>query len=298
MGNTIDLIDTDCQVVHYRYDLPACLRYAYIEKDNHLVEAVRSRLAFEPLDTFYWLENLLDPDFTREQLRLDAEVMGNGHLRMEVHPGLFLHPEVIDLESVWFYIRCRALRQDGVFTLGEIYFIWVMAFLKGDLLPRIRGGKLMIINPALIGKGRPGPGEKKAVATAPEKREKIGRLDVPPRDVVKEGKRLQLWACWLVMYRQMYRRSQFKELQKVPHYPRATTRKGRYYFLGVRYLARLCGVDERTVRKVLKDLEAENLIYTRYHGFKGRGCSIIELPVNLRLVWKWRRQPGRQKPST
>ncbi|MBA7661732.1 hypothetical protein ES703_69752 [subsurface metagenome] len=140
--------------------------------------------------------------------------------------------------------------------------------------------------------------EKADVATAPKKRAKVRRLNVTPHDVVKYGKTLDLWACWLLIYRQMYMRSRFGQLHDMPHYPRKSARTGRYYFCGNAYLARLCGVDERTIRLVLKQLEVENLIYTRYHGHKGRGCSIIEVPVNKRHVWKWCRQPGRQKPST
>ncbi|MBA7700873.1 hypothetical protein ES703_109598 [subsurface metagenome] len=144
----------------------------------------------------------------------------------------------------------------------------------------------------------PGPGVKKAVAAAPKKRAKVRRLNVAPADVVKEGKRLELWACWLVIFRQLYRRSRFGKLQDVPHYPRPTERKGRYYFCGNNYLARITGLNEWTVRQVLHDLEEAKLIYIRYQGYKGRGCSIIELPVNMRLVWKWRREHKGLKLST
>ncbi len=295
MGNTIDLIDTDCQIVHYRYDLPACLRYAYIEKDNHLVEAVRSRLPFEALETFYWRENLLDPNFRREQLRLDAEVMGNGHLRMEVHPGLFLHPEVIDLESVWFYIRCRALRQDGVFTLGEIDSILVMAFLKGNLLPRIRGGKLVIINPALIGKGRPGPGEKKAVATAPKKRGKVKRLKVAPAGVVKYAKKMGVKRSSVVIFRALYRGSWWSNSSKLWVWHEPKHRDGRWNTGGLADLVDRTGFCEKWVKKGLKELQDIDVIYKRAHGRKGVTNTIWELPKDKRHVMAWKRKPKRPK---
>ena len=298
MGSIIDLLNTDCQEIHYCYDFDARLKYVFMEKDGKLVEAIRSAKPFDALGSFYWLEDLTNPDYKSVDLRLDAEVIDNDHVLMEIHPGLFRNPEVIDLEAVYFAVVGKDLGPGDFITLGEIGFIWVMAFLKDNLLPRIREDKLRIIDPGLLREDEPEDRKEKAVAAAPKKRAKVRRLAVPPLDVVKEGKRLELWACWLPMYRQLYRRSRFRKLKDVPHYPRETTRKGRYYFCGNEYLARLCGLDERTVRKVLKDLEAENLIYTRYHGFKGRGCSIIELPVNLKLVWKWRRQPGRQKRST
>ncbi len=275
--DTIDLIDTDCQIVHYRYDLPACLRYAYIEKDNHLVEAVRSRLSFEALETFYWRENLLDPDFTREELRLDAEVMDNGHLLMEVHPGLFRHPEMIDLESVWFSIWCRALRQDGVFTLGEIDSILVMAFLKGNLLPRIRGGKLIIIDPALVKRDRPGPGEKKAVATAPKKRGKVRRLNVPPGEVMEFCKENYRRGEWRRIIRGLHKCCLYRERREDKYYPGKSERKNRQYVWGQVWLAKKLGMDRWTLGKWMKRFEADGVIYYPYKGYIGRGASIVEL---------------------
>jgi len=130
------------------------------------------------------------------------------------------------------------------------------------------------------------------------KRPRVRRLNIPPADVVQYAQTLPLWPCALRVYRQMYRRSRYGSLQAVPHYPKDTLRKGRYYYCGNVYLARLSGLHKLTVRLILKQLEAANLTYTRYHGYKGRGCSIIELPVNKNHVWKWCRQPGRYSRST
>ena len=289
MGSKIDLIETDCQIVNYRYDLNTHLRHAFIEKDRHLVEAVGSRLPFEPLETFYWLENQNDPNLRREDLRLDAEVMDNGHVLMEVHPGLFRHPEVIDLESVWFGIKCRALRQDGVFTLGEIEFILVMAFLKGNLLPRIRGGKLIIINPGLVKRDRPGPGEKKAVATAPKKRAKVKRLNVPPGDVVKYFRKEQPLISWEPVLRAMYFVSWFDPVKR-----------RRIFNRGVEWLAAWSGISESQVKRDMarmkvrrvkekKGLGVKGIIKLRGRGWPGEGCSRWELPCNMGLVMRWRR---------
>ena len=298
MGSIIDLLNTDCQEIHYCYDFDARLKYVFMEKDGKLVEAIRSAKPFDALGSFYWLEDLTNPDYKSVDLRLDAEVIDNDHVLMEIHPGLFRTPEVIDLEAVYFAVVGKDLGPGDFITLGEIGFIWVMAFLKDNFLPRIREDKLWIIKRGLLREDEPEDRKEKAVAAAPKKRAKVRRLDVPPRDVVKEGKRLGLWACWLVIYRQLYRRSRYGKLKDVPHYPRDTTRKGRYYFLGVMYLARITGLDEWTVRQVLHKLEDAKLIYIRYKGYKGRGCSIIELPVNMRLVWKWRREHKGLKLST
>ncbi|MBA7615710.1 hypothetical protein ES703_22999 [subsurface metagenome] len=295
MGNTIDLTDTDCQIVNYRYDLNTHVRHAYIEKDRHLVEAVGSRLPFEPLDTFYWLENQNDGNLRREDLRLDAEVMDNGHVLMEVHPGLFRHPEVIDLESVWFGIKCKALRQDGVFTLGEIEFILVMAFLKGDLLPRIRAGKLVIIDPALVEKDRPGPGEKKAVATAPKKRAKVRRLKVAPHDCVKYAKEKGAKKSSVVIFRALYRGSWWGNSSKLWVWHEPKHRDGRWNTGGLAGLVDRTGFCDKWVGKRLKELQDIGVIYKRAHGRKGVTNTIWELPKEKPHVMAWKRRPKKRK---
>jgi len=205
-------------------------------------------------------------------------------------------------EDLW---RIKQIRENDEGLAPEVVESLVRGFVKSKLKgvsPGADGSACAVglersrVEPG-PGSG-PGPGEKKAVATAPKKRAKVRRLSVAPADVVKEGKRLELWPCWLPMYRQLYRRSWFGQLREVPHYPRETTRKGRYYFCGNAYLSRITGLDERTVKRVLHWLEEAKLIYIRYHGYKGRGCSIIELPVNMRLVWKWRREHKGLKLST
>jgi len=298
MGNIVSLFETDCQEIQYCYDFTTCLRHAAIEEDRHLIEAVKSALTFDPLETFYWIEDESNPGLKREDLVLDAEILDNSHVRMEIHPSLFRHPEVIDLKAVYFCVHGKELGEGDSIKLGQIGFIWVAAFLKDDLRARIREDKLRIYDPKILEEGEPKKEEKKTPAAAPRKKGKVRRLQVAPADVIKEGKRLELWECWLKIYRQMYRRSRFRKLRDVPHYPRETTRKGRYYFCGIAYLARICGLDERTIKRVLHKLEDAKLIYIRYKGYKGRGCSIIELPVNMKLVWKWRREHKGLKVST
>ncbi|MBA7644123.1 hypothetical protein ES703_51860 [subsurface metagenome] len=89
MGSIIDLLNTDCQEIHYCYDFDARLKYVFMEKDGKLVEAIRSAKPFDALGSFYWLEDLTNPDYKSVDLRLDAEVIDNDHVLMEIHPGLF-----------------------------------------------------------------------------------------------------------------------------------------------------------------------------------------------------------------
>ncbi len=295
MGNTINLIDTDCQEVHYCYDFVTHLRYAFIEKDRHLIEAVGSRLPFEAVETFYWLEKENNPNLRREQLRLDAEVMGNGHVLMEVHPGLFLHPELIDLESVWFKIVGKGWGPGDFITLSEIGFIWVMAFLKGDLLPRVRNGKLIIIDPAVIGKGRPGPGEKKAVAAAAKKEAKVKRLEVAPGDVVKYAKEKGVKRSSVVILRGLYRGSWWGNSSKLWVWHEPKHRDGRWNTGGLADLVDRTGYAINTVCDGLKELREARVIYKRAHGRKGVTNGIYELPKKKGHIMAWKRKPKRPK---
>jgi len=338
----ITLLQNDCQVIHYIFDFPTKTRHAFLEYQNHLVEAIDSREHIEPLVVFYWQESITNPNPDPMALMLDCERMPNNGIRMELKPELSPSFEYWDVESTSFALHGKEIEPEDPITMADIGFIHMQVFLKENYLARIRDDRLIIydtqktdqeqlpdrsihhgskrkkgLKPTDPGYltdwtkyGPSGPDEKEIqypetkdkekadVATAPKKRAKVRRLNVPPHGVVKYAKTLVLWACWPLIYRQMYMRSRFGTLHDMPHYPRKSARTGRYYFCGNAYLARLCGVDERTIRLVLKQLEVENLIYTRYHGHKGRGCSIIEVPVNKRHVWKWCRQPGRQKLST
>ncbi len=295
MGNRIDLIPPDCQILHYCYDLPACLRYAFIEKDSHLVEAVRSRLPFEPIDTFYWRENVLDADFKREQLRLDAEVMDNGGVRMEVHPGLFLHPEVIDLESVWFGIVGKGWGPGDFIRLSEIGFIWVMAFLRDLSTAEILEDKLIIHRKVHEIPEEFQEPEKKAVPAAPEKEAKVGRPDVPPRDVVKYAKEKGVKRSSLVILRGLYRGSWWGNSSKLWVWHEPKHRDGRWNTGGVDGLVDRTGLCEKTVRSGLKELREARVIYRRHYGRPGEGNSIYELPKKKGHIMAWKRKPKHPK---
>jgi len=137
---------------------------------------------------------------------------------------------------------------------------------------------------------------KKQEKARPKKKAKIlkfPKYPMPPTDWMKYVGKVMGRKIWKPIGRQIYRRSKRMYLKDVPNYPKETRRRGCYYFCGIEYLARMSGVDKRTVIRVLNDLAEAKLIYIRYHGFKGRGCSIIEVPPNMKLVMKWRREHKR-----
>ena len=136
----------------------------------------------------------------------------------------------------------------------------------------------------------PKPKEKEPGPKTKAKIIKFPKYPTPPKDWMKYAEKVVGGSNLKPIARQLYRRSKRMYLKNVPHYPKETTRRGCYYFCGVEYLARVAGRAEKTVRMVLKALAEAKLIYIRYHGYKGRGCSIIEVPPNIKLVMRWRRE--------
>ncbi|MBA7630567.1 hypothetical protein ES703_38090 [subsurface metagenome] len=135
----------------------------------------------------------------------------------------------------------------------------------------------------------PGPGEKKAVATAPKKRAKVKRLNVAPADVVKYFRKEQPLISWEPVLRAMYFVSWYDAVKR-----------RRIFNRGVEWLAAWSGFSERQVRTVLarmkvrrvkekKRLAVKGIIKLRRRGWPGEGCSPWELPCNMGLVMRWRR---------
>jgi len=274
--NTISYLKADNQDFYLWFFLDPNSKQAMISVNNHPVIVPKFGWKFNPSELF---------DLSQDPPVINYEAF--------IKKWPFLADSTLDLTAVKY--PDSDSRPGNPHNFANILAIFT---LSGNSFPAIRDDSLVIRTPTLSVVPSVTPPQPTPKPKLTKKKARVRRLDLPPPNVVKEGKTLDLWACWLRIYRQMYFRSRWGPLQDMPHYPRKTSRTGRYYFCGNAYLARLCGLDEWTVRQILKQLEFENLIYTRYHGFKGRGCSIIELPVNKAHVWKWRREPGRQKPST
>ncbi|MBA7639269.1 hypothetical protein ES703_46927 [subsurface metagenome] len=277
-----------------------------------MVEAVASRESFDLLEVWPWWENEGDPDREVGDLVLDCEWTGKERLSVEMLPGLIKLLPGADLENIYISVHGKDVGPAGSIPLAYIGFIHVMYFVEGKGLPVIEDDRLKIVVPggggsrdfpegysahgSITPKPKPDyvPGRRKAHLTVvkgvrkPKRKHRKGVA--APKDVLKYAGKMDLRESWRPVIVQLYKRSAAKELKDVPHYPRATKRRGRYYFCGVKYLAGVSGVDERTLRRVLKDLIHAKLIYLRYRGYKGRGCSILELPPNIGLVKKWRRE--------
>lgn len=308
----IDYLPGTSQVVLFVFDFRTGIMHVFITYHNRLVEAVAYGKPFDSLEVFPVLENELDPGRDFRDLVLDCELSVDLGLRMEILPGLLELMPKVDPSSIKFTVKGRVKNPLERIRWGGIEFILVYALLQDDCWPVIKDDKYYVrvpcgsdpralpedysphgvitpgVEPAFI------PGRKKGhltvVKAVPKPGRKRGKGARPPKDLMKYGRKMGLRESWEAVVVQLYNRSDARWLRDVPHYPRATKRRGRYYFCGISYLARMSGVAERTVVSVLGDLVEAKLVYIRYHGYKGRGCSIIELPPNMKLVMKWRRE--------
>lgn len=290
MGTIVNLFETDCQEIQYCYDFTTHIRHAAIEKDNHLIEAVKSALPFDPLETFYWIEDQSNPGLKREDLRLDAEVIDNGHVLMEIHPGLFRSPEMIDLEAVYFAVHGKELGEGDAIKLGEIGFIWVVAFIKDGCSAKIIEDKLFISRLVPGSPPEPEREKKKRVAAAPKKRGEVRKLYIPSTDVVKYFRKEEPLLGWEDVLRAMYFVSWFDAIKL-----------RRIFNKGDQWLADRCGISKRQVIritermkvrrvKVRKGMGVKGIIKLRGRGWPGEGASRWELPGNMGLVMRWRRK--------
>jgi len=306
-----------CQVVHVFLCFKSLTAFTYIEFHRRMVEAIASRQCFDPLKVVLWLANGPDPEREVKDRVLDCEWTDGDRLRVKILPGLAKLLPGVDLENIYIGVHGKVKGPDEPICWPDIGFIHVMYFVRNKCLPVIEDDRLKILVPGGSGsrdfpedysahgsitpKPEPGfiPGRKKGHLTVvkavaePERKHKKGVAG--RKEVLKYAGEMDLRESWKPVFVQLYKRSDARWLKDVPHYPRATKRRGRYYFCGVKYLAAVSGVGERTVKSVLKDLIGAKLIYLRYQGFKGRGCSILELPPNMKLVKKWKREHGSWK---
>ena len=300
------------QEVLFAFDFQAKISHVFIILNNRLVEAVASRKPFDGLMRFAWSEDENNPDREVKDLELVCEFSVDQGLRIEILPELLELMVKVDPSTIIFTIKGKPRSPFEPIRWGDIGFILVYALLQDNCSAVMKDGKYYIhVSGGSDPKALPEdqsqdgitspepeptfiPGRKKGhltvVEAKPEPERKPKKGGPPPKDVMRYAGKMDLRESWKPVVKQLYKRSDPRKLKDVPHYPRATKRRGRYYFCGINYLAQMSGVTILTVVRVLKDLLKAKLIYERYHGYKGRGCSIIELPPNMGLVMKWRRE--------
>lgn len=289
----IEEIHGTSQDVLYVFDFMTLKRTAFIDYHNKLVHADLSGKDFDPLLCFPFLENVVNPDRKVEDRVLDCIRREDNHVTMEVLPGLIKAMPKVDPDTIYFHIGGPEKQKGESIYWGDIGFILVYASVQEKCSTVIKDDKLYIrVDPESEPESLPEDFHK----PKPKRKAKVLRFPkypTTPKDWMKYAEKVVGGSNLKPIARQIYRRSKRMYLKDVPHYPKETTRRGCYYFCGVVFLARVAGVSVDTITRVLKALAEAKLIYIRYHGYKGRGCSIIEVPPNMKLVMRWRREHKR-----
>ena len=285
----IALLQNDCQIIHYIFDFPTKTRHAFLEYDQHMVEAIASRAPIEPLKVFYWQENLLNPNHDPMALILDCKRIDNKKINMELKPELAPSFKYWDVEATSFYIDGKDIDPERPITMVDIGFIHMQVFLKDNVLAKIREDKLILYDPS---RSNPDPSQESYPKPKPKKSKKqakVRRLNVPPRDVVKYYRKEEPELGWELPLMGMYLMSYWDHVKRQ-----------RIFNGGVACLAAWCGLSEHQiinihnrmkVRRVetKKGSSVKGIIKLRGRGWPGEGASRWELPCNMGLVMRWRR---------
>lgn len=291
----IALLQNHCQVIHYVLDFPTKTRHAFLEYDNHMVEAIASRAPIKPLDIVYWQENLSDPNPDPMALRLECERLPDNGIRIELKPELAPSFDYWDVEATSFAVHGKDIDPEGPITMADIGFINVQVFLKDNLLARIRDDKLIIYDPA---KYNPEPlpddyRHQKTTSSSPAGKKK--RRQKTPRDVLKYFSHITTRLTWEPVFKEMNKRSKYLDRKALNHYTGHYNRKGRFYLKGNESLATALGMGHDVLSRTLSWMKAQGLIRLRHRGYPGEGNSIWELPLNISHVFAWLREPPGQK---
>jgi len=113
----------------------------------------------------------------------------------------------------------------------------------------------------------------------------------PPADVVKYASNLDYRGKWLKTLQIMYAKSKYINIKSFKHYHGKHDRKGRFFYEGNDELVRLTGQVGRTLIRHHKWMKEQGLIRKCRRGFPEQGASVWELPLNMKQVFAWRKNP-------
>ncbi|GAJ04820.1 unnamed protein product, partial [marine sediment metagenome] len=102
--NSIKDLTATSQVVLQVYDFSTYLRHVLFEYRNSMVEAVGSRIHFNLMIVFPWLENTANPNRDVSDLELDCEWSKTGVMRMEVLAGLLAMLPGVDASTIKYTV--------------------------------------------------------------------------------------------------------------------------------------------------------------------------------------------------
>jgi len=122
--------------------------------------------------------------------------------------------------------------------------------------------------------------KRKPRRKADPKARKKGEYRRIPKDILAKAVELYNEGKWRDVLRGLYKYSIYRPRSKDPFYPGTSTRRNRVYPWGQEFLAGKVGIPQTTVWKWLTRFEEDGIILTVYHGYRGRGSSILELAYN------------------
>jgi hypothetical protein len=137
---------------------------------------------------------------------------------------------------------------------------------------------------------KPAKKQGRVVPFPKEKRPKV-RANKTPADIVRYASKLLYQGQWLKVLQIMYAVSKYMNVKIFEHYPGKYDRKGRYYYQGIDNLIKLTGLSRRTIRRQLHWMRKQGLIRLCQRGFPEQGASVWELPLNMKQVFAWRKNP-------
>ncbi len=311
--NSIKDLTATSQVVLQVFDFSTNLRSVFIQYRNSLVEAVGSRIPFECLIVFPFLENVSDPERELSDLELDCNWSKTGAMRMEVLAGLLEMVPGVDGSTIKFTVCGKKRSKGEPIFWGGIGFIMVWACVRADCWPVTEDGRLKILKRGesramelpdgctLNGGVTPEcKADKKAETKKPglhivpkrgDRKKKRARKKVSRPDVVKYFSKVNPRSNWQVTFKAILKDSKYRDLAMDSRTGHKRTKWARIYSRGIDRLANTTGQCDKTVRSHIELMIEQKIIKEAWHGFKGQGYSRLEIPLNMSHVFAWRRKP-------
>ncbi|GAH20869.1 unnamed protein product, partial [marine sediment metagenome] len=132
------------QDICYVFDFKTRKRPVFIDCNNKLIHADLSGKDFDPLLCFPFLQNVLNPERTVEDLMLDCVRREDNHVTMEILPGLIESMPHVDPETITFFVKGKEKKQGEPIYWPEIGFIMVYASIQENWETVIKDDKLYL----------------------------------------------------------------------------------------------------------------------------------------------------------
>jgi len=116
-----------------------------------------------------------------------------------------------------------------------------------------------------------------------------------PKNILKYLKTMGVKQTSLVIFKAVHKASWWSNSSKLWIWHSKRHKWGRWCTVGIEGLVNITGLCEKCIRKGLKELEDNDVIFKRAHGRKGVSNTIWELALDMRHVNAEKRNPKRSK---